>query len=33
MARYEAAKKRRIHAVCEHFETIRNTAMGLSEYF
>ncbi len=28
MASHETAKKRRIHAVCEHFEPVRKTAMG-----
>jgi hypothetical protein len=28
LARREVVKKRSIHAVCEHFEPIRNTARG-----
>ena len=27
-ARHETVKKRSIHVVCEHFEPVRNAAMG-----
>ena len=33
MARRESVKKRSIHVVCEHFELVRNAAMGTLDCF